>query len=177
MPRALVIGSLTVPHLATADLSQSYGELAARTLLRMADGTAVLRQAWAGKLTTDIAGTGPIPSGLLALDYSTPMTLKCVGEYALTSVSNVFANVTARRRSDSGATPYGRAYAAGQWVLTAVTWGSGPDANTATLGVVAGAEMYQLVFYPQITAFLTPPTQEWDWVSGDYSWSIHAEEA
>jgi hypothetical protein len=178
MSRTLEIGTLVMPDLAVAELSQTYTPLRARTVSRFANGSAVVREAWAGKLATDLQGGGPIPSGLLGLDFSAAMTLKCVAEYAIgPQASNVFAGVTANRRSDTGAAPYGRALVNGAWVLTPVTWGSGGTANQATLTVVSGASAYQLIIYPSFSAIVDPPTQEWDWNTGDYTWSLHAEEA
>jgi hypothetical protein len=178
MSRTLEIGSMVLPDLAIAELSQSYTPLRARMVSRFASGTAVVRESWAGKLATDLRGAGPIPVGLLGLDYSAAMTIKCVGEYAIgPQSSNVFVGVTANRRSDTGAAPYGRALVGNQWVLTPVTWGTGADINKATLTTVGSATVYQLIIYPSFSAIVDPPTQEWEWTIGDYSWSIHAEEA
>jgi hypothetical protein len=178
MSRTLEIGSTILTDLAIAELSQSYTPLRSRTVSRFANGSAVVREAWAGKLATDLQGGGPIPSGLLGLDFSAAMTLKCVGEYAIgPQTSNVFVGVTANRRSDTGAAPYGRALVGGQWVLTPVTWGTGGDVNKATLTTVGSASVYQLIIYPSFSAIVDPPTQEWDWNTGDYTWSLHAEEA
>lgn len=176
--RQLEIGSVKVPLHATATLEQRYETLGARTTVRMADGSAALRESWSGKLATDITGSGPIPPGLTTLDYSSALTVKCVAPRAITATSNKFSGVTASRRSDAGATAYGRATADGQnWQAVTVTWGtSGVKVNEATLGTISGATAYQLVYYPSISCFVSPPTEEWGW-DGEASWSMRAEEA
>lgn len=176
MSRQLIIGSITVPLHATFDLQQTYQDLRARSVLRTGSGAAIVREAWSGKLSTDIKGEGTIPPGLQALDYSAALTIKCVAPRTLTQASNVFVGVTANRRSDGDAVPYGRALVGDQWQITAVSWGTGGDINKATLTAVGSATAYQLVYYPQISAICDPPTEEWDWQS-NCSWSLHAEEA
>lgn len=178
MTRQLIIGTVTIQELAAAELAQSYSRLSARQVVRTMAGGAVVRQVWSGKLVTDIRGAGPVPPALLDLDYSAAMTVACVQPYLLApQSSNVFSGVSASRRADAGALPWGRALVAGQWVLTPVTWGTGVDVNKATLTAVSGATLYQLAYYPSFSAIVDPPTEEWDWNAGDTTWSIHAEEA
>jgi hypothetical protein len=176
MSRQLDIGGIVVPLHATFDLQQTYQDLRARSVLRTGSGGAIVREAWSGKLATDIKGEGTLPAGLQTLNYAAAMTIKCVAPRALTQSSNVFVGVTANRRSDTDAVPYGRALVGTDWQLTTVTWGTGGDINKATLTTVSGATAYQLVYYPQISAICDPPTEEWDWQS-NCSWSLHAEEA
>ena len=48
--------------------------------------------------------------------------------------------------------------------------------TTAPLGSVSGATLYQVTYWPKLSCYITPPTDEWQ-QNGDYTWTLSAEEA
>jgi hypothetical protein len=169
--RNIILGTLTIPYYGGVEISQSYTYLAGRTRLRLSDGAGILRQAWGGKLSTDITGRGTIPSGLLALDYSATMTVACAVPMVKSGTTTIV--IPAGRRSDTDHTPWARARVGDAWVVTPNSIAT----NTMTITAVSGASEYQAVWYPSFTAIVDPPTETTDRNNADVEWSIHAEEA
>ena len=168
--RTLIVGGVTVPLHAGYEITQNYEPLQARTVLRYASGTAVLRETWTGKIATEIRGRGAVPAGLQSVDYSAAVEIACVGHRAVTSTSNVIT-LPAARRTDTGSTPYARAWVGDDWQTTNVT----VVTNTATCDVVASATAYQVVYFPKISCFAQPPQEDYTQNTG-FGWVLRAEE-
>ena len=168
--RALVIDGITVPVWSCTDLTQTYIPLQAVTRRRFADGSAVQRIAWTGKLRTNISGGGFAPSGLQEIDTSDSFLIWCITPIAINGASNVFT-LPATRRTDSGSEPFGFAVVGDQLIETPCA----VVTNTATLTTVAGATGYQVRYFPILTVFADPIQQ--DLARGSaFGWTLEAEE-
>lgn len=169
--RQLIINGISVPVWSTFDLSQTYERIQAAWRPRFLDGGAKQRIAYSGKLRTTIAGSGLIPPGISGLNFDNSYVLSCVAPHSIISTIATI-DIPAARRTDSGSTPYGRALVGDNWVDTEVSMGG----NTATLTTVANATAYQVVYFPEITVFSDPPTEDKPKHGPVYGWSLTAEE-
>jgi hypothetical protein len=169
MALSLFLDSLEIPQMAF-NVNQTYEPVNARADRRLANGTLVRREAWADKLVTSISFDGFDLAGMSTLDFSQTITLKCIAPRSVTSSSNVI-DITADRRSDTGSAPYGKALVGYTWVDTSVSM----SVNEATLGVVSGASLYKVFYYPQFDAFFNEPRESSS--SGlNSTWSITGQE-
>lgn len=169
--KTLVLGTVEVPVWASMALTQRYTPIEAASVLRFMSGTAFKQSRWQ-KISTQIASRGNVPPGLDALDYTQPMTLKCIAEKSIVSPSNVIV-LPAARRSDAGHVPHGFAEnAAGQLIRTPLALA----ADTATLTVVSGAVRYVAMYFPQITVYAAPPQLDIDEAAASFGWSLDAQE-
>ena len=187
----LIIDSITIPFSSSQEISQSYTPLEAKYVMRTGNGTAIIRTAWTGKISTSIQGQGVLPPGFGAFDWSATHTLYCVAPVAIGGTTSLTINVPKARRTDGslnadgspvGAVAYARAIMSYQndWKYTTYSAvdADPPLATTHhkfTLVAVSGALRYQVVYYPKITVICNPPEES---VSADalYSWSLEAEE-
>ena len=170
---SLIVGGISIPPEAALDLTQSYEPEQGAALLRMMNGNLKKQTQWQGKLATRIAGGGWIPIGLQALDYAATMTLACIAPRAIDAAGTSIV-LPAARRADAGCTPRGFAIGAdGRQVETSI----GIATNTATLGAVAGALGYRVLYWPLLTVFAEPPTASVDARRAAYSWELNAKEA
>ena len=167
--RNLVIGGIEVPVKASHTLSQNYKPVQAVSRVRMGSGALKQQTSWADKLITDISASGLLPAGLQMLDYSQPITIKGVAERTVTSASNVITVPTARR-ADYGVE--GRALVGDKWQITAVSMGG----DIATLTIVASATAYQAIYWPELTCYCDPPTDNRNARAAVYSWDLVGEE-
>jgi hypothetical protein len=167
--RYLIIGGIEVPLKASYGLSQDYEPVQAVNRPRMMDGSLKQQTAWSGKLKTVISGNGNMPPGIDTLDYSSAITIQCIAEQAVSSVSNLIS-VPSARRADYGVE--GRALVAGVWQSTPVSL----SVDTATLTIVPGATLYQAVYWPELVCYCDPPSQKRNARTSSYSWQIQAEE-
>lgn len=171
--RQLIVGGVTVPQLAGLEISQSYEPIEAVARVRMANGALIQRVAWAGKLRTRLSGRGAIPAGLQAIDWAVAVTIECIAHRAISGVgtTRVFALPTARR-TDTESLPYGRALVGNRWVRTPCTVAT----NIATLTAVTNAAQYQVVYFPKLTCFASPPTEMREADGTLFGWELTAEE-
>lgn len=167
--RSLVIGGIEIPIRAAHSLTQNYTPVQSVARLRMANGGLVQQSSWAGKLNTDIEAGGIMPAGIHTLDFSQSILIKCIAERVVFSASNVII-VPSARRADYGVE--GKALVGGIWQSTAVTMAT----NTATVTTVAGATLYQVIYWPELNCFCDPPTENRNARTSDYSWSLTGEE-
>lgn len=170
--RQLIVDGVAVPVYAMTGISQRYEPVHATYRARMVDGSGKQRTLWSGKLRTVITGQGLIPAGLSAIDFTASFTLSCVAHRAINSASRVIT-LPAARRSDSGSTPYGRAAVGDTWVDAPVASLVG---DTLTLTEISGATQYQAVYFPELTVFADPPTEDHPEHGPSFSWSLTAEE-
>lgn len=169
--RTLKVGSLTIPVHARYSLEQSYEARRAVWQARLANGSMVQRVRWSGKLATTVRGSGRVPSGLVGLDYSAPIDLYCIAGRSI-SATGTAITIPSTRRTDDGAIPIGRAWVGDTWVETTCA----ATGTTATLGSVSSATLYQVTYFPKLSCYITPPTEEWQ-QNGDHTWTLTAEEA
>ena len=164
------LGGISIALEASLGLQQEYRILAGRHKRRMADGTLHQQSNWS-KLATTINGDGWAPAGLAGLDFSASMLLKCFAPRSLISTSNVLT-IPATRRTDGDYVPLAYGLVDGERVATAMALAS----NTATLTVVAGAQFYEVVYFPEFTVYADEPTEQMDADRAEYRWSLTAEQ-
>lgn len=165
----LIIGSITIPRLASLELTQEFGEIVSEANHRMGDGTLFTQEHWAKKTTT-ISGSGWVPAAFQSIDYSAQQVIQCITLEAVQDASNVLT-LPAARRSDAG--PYGFAMVGNREVQTSISMAG----NEATLGVVTGADFYLVKYYPTMTCKITSrPRRRLSRSEATYSWSFDAEE-
>lgn len=169
----LSINGLLMPLHVGAQATQEYEDFGGFTAtpLRFADGAGLVQEAWR-RVRTSIVASGVVPPGLYGIDWSAPVTLGCIAARSIQSASNVITIPVARR---TDAAPYGFAItAAGLFKPTPV----GLAGNVATLGAVAGAIGYQVLWHPLLTV-LAPagPRLSWDAQGAVSGWQLVAEEA
>ena len=164
----IIIGGIEVSYDASTALDQTYETIGGFATLRTLNGTAIKQTNWT-KLRTRISGSGNMPAGLDALDYSASLTIQCAAPRTVGSISNVIT-LPAARRTDHP--PHGYAIVNGRQVRTAVSIAT----NTATLTTVAGATTYVCAYYPTLTVFANPPQLSFDARGVVAGWTIEAEE-
>lgn len=168
---SLILGSVSVPLLAALDLSQTYEAIGGVWTGRTLNGTAVRRQHWS-KTRTTISGGGWVPACLQALDYSAALSLSCIAPRVVAAAS-VEATLPTARRADAGFLPYALAVLAdGSLANTAVAI----VGNVATAAAVSGATQYLFHYYPILSVFAEAPSDSFDAASGNFTWSLTAEE-
>ncbi|RLA21061.1 MAG: hypothetical protein DRQ61_09030 [Gammaproteobacteria bacterium] len=172
-PLFFELNGISVPVEANVEFNQDYEALSSETWppLRFMNGSGVKQTAWSGKLRTVLTGAGWMPAGLDGLDYSATMVLKCAGPRGISSASNAIT-IPSARRSDTGFAPYGYAIVGGKRVDSPV----GLAGNVATVTSVSGATGYGVYYYPQMTVSAQAPRTTGNLVTGDFSWSLEAEE-
>jgi hypothetical protein len=170
--RSFSIGGVTIELPQSMQMTQTYEEFGGVTTHRMMSGASVRQTVWS-RLKTTITVDGFLNPGLEGLDWKSAMTIKCGLPRAINSASNVIA-IPANRRTDGGAryAPLGFVLQNGMWNKTTCS----VVGNVATLGVLSGAEQYQVQYWPEFTAFITPPAVSYNRTAGTYSWTIVAEE-
>ncbi len=167
--RNLVIGGIEIPVKSTHTLSQNYEPAQAVNRVRMGDGTLVQQTSWNDKLITTIDGSGLIPPGIQSLDYSATVIIKCAAERAVSSSSNVIGLPSARRGDYA---PVGRALVDGMWQTTPCAM----SVDEATLTVVAGATLYQAIYWPELICYCDPPSETRGVRNSSYGWSLVGEQ-
>jgi hypothetical protein len=181
--------TVKVPVHGAVDLQQTYTELRARTILRKADGGAVLRQSWSGKLRTEISGKGLVPPGLQALCSTTgTVTVSCAALRSVRSASNVITIPSARRTdlaitTKAGASATGKSWYARQWdgdrYATATgTTASGTGHNVVSITLASGEahDSYEVLYAPKFTGYAELTAD--NFVQNDgWSWQLVVEEA
>lgn len=171
----LIIGGIEVPLFALTDaFSQDYEELAAIAGLRLANGSLVIQRAWPAsgnyKLRSTISGGGSLPAPLDGLDRGASHEISCAQPRAIAAVGNVIT-LPAGRRSDTGYAPVGFASVAGELISTPLAL----VGNVATLTTVAGAQHYQVRYWPKFTGMITHRSSGEPWQAAR-SWTLTVEE-
>jgi len=169
MTPLLSVAGQQVPRLAGLRISQTYEEIGGFVLLRMMNGAGVKQSHWK-KVRTVISGDGWIPAGLQSIDYSAPVTIKCVAPRSVYSDNPIIA-LPAGRRAD--AAPYAFAIAADGSPVNAQCVLAGDE---LTITAVAGAIGYVAHFFPELVCFADPPSERHDSGSNQAGWELTAEE-
>lgn len=164
------LGTIKVPLESVLNFSQSYSPLSSRASVRMADGTAVVRQNWA-KIKTVISGDGWAPAGLDGFDDTAQHVLKCGAPRRVASTALAIV-IPSARRTDTGYEPWGYALVNNEQVSTTI---ASTVSNTVTLTAVTGATQYYVEYFPQITVFAQLAESSG---SGDVrsAWRLEAEQ-
>ena len=142
----LKLGGLTLPHLSRVDaISQSYEPIGGQSIFRALTGAGINQMTWQ-KQRVLTSGSGWMPAGLEALDYTQGMILSCITPKAIfLPNTQLTVALPPKRRSDAGATP---------WAVAVYPHGATRPAalsvagNTASIAPQAGAMAYQVFYYP-----------------------------
>lgn len=175
MTPTLIIGGIQVPAYALTDsFSQAYEEIAGISSARMGDGSMVVQRAWPTvsanyKLKTTIGGGGSLPAPLDGLNRGSTVEVECAEPRRIASTSNVIT-IPAGRRTGTYA-PKGYALVDGLLVETSLAL----VGNVATLTAVAGAQHYQVLYWPKFTGVLTHQSSGEPW-QARRTWSVTIEE-
>lgn len=169
--KAFELGGIVMPLDAAFRVSQQVERAGGRSALRFANGASLRQQAWR-KLRVVISGDGWSPLGLDALDFESTMTFKSCAPLAIRSNSNVIT-LPATRRTDAGYLPYAWAHLPNGPASTAVSIST----NVATCVSIADAISYSVSYFPQLTVWADPPSQQFDVAGAASSWELILEEA
>ena len=167
----LEIDSLVVAIEALVRFDQFYQQQRGESFRRTADGTGYQRSTWKAKIGTEINAEGWAPSLFDTIVPGSTHTLKCAVPRTIASATNL-VTVPSARRSGAGYEPYGYAVVDSSLVATGFDSVVGDD---YTLTPVAGAQSYQVNYFPEIVVAITRnesrKTQD-----GVYDWTIEAQE-
>lgn len=151
MIRTMTLGGVEVPVLASYDLRTQFSPNVKQTLYTMGDGSTESQtlQGSLNKLRVLITGSGPIPPGLDGLNYNLPLLFQSASERSIKLPNTVFSQtLTPYRRADAGYQPWARASVEGRLQVTPVVM----SGDQADLTPVAGADYYQLLWFPEFLA-------------------------
>ena len=166
----LSIDSVRFPVQVAGEISQDYEFFGGFSLLRLGAGAAVHQETWR-KTRTTLSATGLVPPGLAGVDWSTSHLLGCVAPRSIQAASPVIA-LPAARRSD--AAPYGFAVVENGLLRSVAVSLAG---DVATLGPVAGALSYQVLWYPLLTVRAPAGVRaSYDAAGAVASWELACEE-
>lgn len=171
--KSFELGGLVVPWSAGLNLNQEISPLeGGSSTRRMLNGRGEQQTNWR-KVSISLSADGWSPNGLDALDYTGPLLLRCGLPVSVRAQVTAIA-LPVGRRTDAGYEPFARAHLAdGSERRTALSIAS----HVATLTPVADAVSYAVWYWPEFTVFARPPTQGVNHSTGNYGWSITAEEA
>lgn len=174
------LGGIRIPVLALVPVSrQTFDSDVVEALHRMGDGS-YRKQTLAGsvgKLRTTLSGEGPFPPGLDGLDFSGTLLLKSAAQRDIVSASR-FIDIPAERRSDTGYTPFGRAYVDTPRFDTPVQTPVNMVGDQAQLTAVPDATRYQVIWYPEFLVWVDGGLQKSEDLTGAViSWRINMRQA
>lgn len=146
MIKTIVLEGVSIPYHSVMDLNCEYLPRTRETIISLADGS-IVKQTFGGsqsKLDILLSGAGNIPPGLDGLDYTGELLFSGAAELSITSAATSILLPT-ERRSDADYLPWGRASINNRWVSTPV----GMTGDQADLTPVVGADLYQVLWYPE----------------------------
>lgn len=166
----LTINGLRLPLSAAGEIEQTDEQFGGFSTLRLGLGAVVHQEVWR-KTRTSLVATGLIPPGLDGIDWTAPVSIGWVKPRSIQAAGNVIA-LPAARRTD--APPFGFAIDASGFLRPV---GVSMATNTATLGTVAGATGYQVLWYP-LMSMRAPagPSARFDAAGAVAGWELTAEE-
>ena len=170
--RMTKVGSVEIPVRGALDIETAFEWLGGETILRTVSGAGIKQETWR-KLRITISGSGWIPAGLDAIDSSQQQVVACGLPVAINCDSSRQATLPTTRRNDTGYAPWAWALlpdASIQETPVAIV------ANVATADAVVGAVGYQVLYFPQITAWISRPTSSGDQAQATYRWELIAEQ-
>ncbi len=139
------------------------------TVARRSGGAAVKMQHWR-KWAITIRSVGWLGPGLMGLDFSQPLELRCIRQQSLTTTALTGTLPGSPRPDDA---PWALAYVGGEWQFTPVV--VAPD-KTFTITEVPGALEYKVCWLPVFMVFSEPPAESLDVATNTHTWTITAEE-
>lgn len=173
----LIIGGIEIPLRAlTEGFAQTYEELAGLSARRTLGGSLLIQRAWPLTrnylLRTTISGGGILPAPLDHLDRGGTYEVECA-EHRRIAGDGAYNVITlpAGRRSGGIYTPRGYALVGGELVETTIAI----VGHVATLGLVTGAQHYQVRYWPKFTGNLTHKSDGEPW-RATRRWTITIEE-
>lgn len=168
---AFELGGIAVPFTVAGNIQQRITVLEGGRLRRMMNGAALKQSHWR-KLAVELSGDGWCPLGLDLLDWDAAHVLK-LGEPRAVQSNGTTVVLPAARRTDAPYLPTALAHLAdGREVATSISIAG----NTATLGGIAGAVSYSVIYFPQLTVIATPPEHTFDGAGNVSGWALNAEE-
>lgn len=165
----IIIGSVEIPFLAGFDVNTRYSDLQGKDILRTKNGTGILTSRWK-KLAVSIGGSGWLPEGLDSIDQDAEVDLHNTAWLSTSDAANIIT-IPRNFRTDSF-TPKGQALVGGEMLETSVSIAG----SVATLGVIAGAIQYHVLYAPIVTGFIRSVDRSFDETAHQWSWSIDFEE-
>lgn len=160
------IGDVVVPTVMALEIDQAYSSVGGRTKLRTLNGSQVIHSQWE-KLRVEVSGRGWVPAGLDSLDPNVSHVLRCTSPRTITSPGTpAFPGGFTSYRTDTGYAPY----------YFAIMPDGGMQPIGAAWASVAGAYMYGLGYYPQLTVTIDPVQETGSLSSGNFGWSLICEE-
>ncbi len=166
---SLKIGNIVIPAEAGFNITQSYGQILARTLLRAKSGTGIPQSRWQ-KLRSTINGAGWFPAAMEGLVMGSGHAVHCVKALSAYGATTSIT-IPHSYRTDAGYTVQAFALVNGALVSTPVAMAG----QEATLTAVSGATQYQVDYYPIITGLLTI-SKSGDVENETHGWTIEVEE-
>ncbi|EMO0334717.1 hypothetical protein [Pseudomonas aeruginosa] len=139
--------------------------------LRLSGGAAVQMTHWR-KTAITISGSGWIGTGMLGLDFDSPLELRCnasLGVSGRTAADRVFT-IPGEVRPDAG--PWGLALVGREWVRTDVS----SAGQVVTVSEIPGAQLYRVEWWPLFHVFASIPPEALDSSNNSRTWQIVAEE-
>jgi|GEM_PF-1019549 hypothetical protein len=170
--KTLKIGSIEIPLRSALDCATAYEQIGGETILRTINGSGIRQETWK-KLRATVSGSGWIPPGLDAVDSTQQQVVAFAAPLAVTCDGSRQATLPAGRRSDSGYTPWAIALLADGGIIDTPVAVVG---DTATADAVADAIGYQAWYYPQITAWVSRPSQSLEHQTATWSWELFVEQ-
>jgi hypothetical protein len=166
----LTLDGLRLPLQAAGEIQQTYEQFGGFGTLRLGLGAIVHQEVWR-KLRTTLSASGLIPPGLDAIDWTATHTLGCIAPRSIHEADNVIT-LPAARRTD--AAPFGFAIDANGLLRPVSVALVG---NVATLGTVAEAIGYQVLYYPLLTIRApSGPRCSYDAAGAVAGWELACEE-
>lgn len=166
----LKIGAIEIADESGLDIKQSYKRISPKAMLRVKSGLGIMQtRAWQ-KLGGTISGNCWAPPAIDSLADGTVYNISCVASLSEYGASTSIT-LPHSFRTDGDYYPQAAALVAGEITPTTISIAG----QVCTLGSVAGATQYQVVYYPVIPAFITVNRdQNADTQQG--GWSIEFEE-
>jgi len=170
--KKMLIGTIEIPLRSALDCETAYEWIGGETILRTISGAGIRQETWK-RLRATVTGSGWLPPGLAAVDTTQQHVVAFAAVVAVTCNGSRQATLPAGRRSDSGHEPYAVAlFADGSQLPTPVAI----LANVATADAVSRAVGYQVLYYPQITAWVSRSPLSQDHAGASWRWDLIIEE-
>ena len=169
-PLDLIVGSLHIPAASLGNYSQTYDWDRGLAFLRMINGSQTPNLLWS-KIKTKLVADGVRPSGLFAIDPSTPVSVSCVAPIVLTAATAA-ALVTAYAAFFSSYSVSARSDSAAQYAAVV----AGQLVQTTSGTTVTSATSYQVMFWPVFSGYLKVSENE-QVSSNDYQWTLEVAQS
>ncbi|WP_325435610.1 hypothetical protein [Pseudomonas nitroreducens] len=168
MPQlALMIGGVPIVLHAGATAEQ-HSSLGGPEIVRLSNGVGVPMTHWSRRAIS-VNASGWMPPGLAGLDYSRPLELRSTKPECIVSAGRQFLMTSAPRPDFA---PWGQALVGKEWVDSPIT----VDGFGVEVGVVVGATLYRIGWYPVFNVSGRRPQEEGNSSDNTHSWRFDCEE-